>query len=163
MLRMMFGIGRRRTIHIDQSDKDGTSSSSAPTAGNDVVEEAQSDILENWVDWIKRATSIVDNHMVQLQIDSWCVAWRRKVWRYAGRVAAMPADRWAQKAATWCAADDPRSRGRQHRRPKMRWADEIVQFLRHADHDVDITNWMEMAKDASFWGGLEDEFCFHAG
>ena len=163
MLRMLFGIGRKRTRQPAEPESECTTSSSSSTADSGTGQTLVSDTVENWVDWIKRATEIVDNHLDKLHIENWCVAWRRKVWRYAARVASMPAERWALKSVLWPAADDPRARGRRQHRPKKRWADDIVLFLKDAGHNVDATSWVDTAKDSDFWEGLEQGFCDHAG
>ena len=114
--------------------------------------------LEPWIDWIKRVTQQLEAHMNNLQIDSWIVTWRRKVWRYAARVAAMSPDKWASKVLTWRAEEDARARGRRPGRPQLRWSDEINSFLRDRGHHSEGTGWLVHACEHDLWSSLEDIF-----
>eukprot|EP00973_Karenia_brevis_P004692 644076-Karenia_brevis.AAC.1 len=57
--------------------------------------------LESWVEWLKRTTTEAEQHLAKNQIDDWITAWRRRVWRWASRVACLSVERWAYKALNW--------------------------------------------------------------
>ena len=97
--------------------------------------------------------------MAELQIDSWIVTWTRGVWRYAGRLAGMPRDRWTMKAFIWDAAECPRAKGRWQHGPKKRWSSSILHFLPDAGYDVDGAEWLELALDTKRWKNWEKDFC----
>ena len=178
MLRMILGVGRRRTkrvceVDADENDHSGStstssssssssrascSSSSPPNNGSE-QSSSISNTIEPWIDWIKRATAQVEHHMAELNMDSWGITWRRNIWRYAARLAGMPKDRWAVKATTWNAEDCRRARGRRPHGPNKRWNHEILQFLLNAGYDVDGTNWLHVATNHKWWKDMEKEFC----
>lgn len=73
-----------------------------------------------WKDRVKRATAKVVLQLTELQIDSWIVTWRHKVWRYAARLADVPQDRWTIEAANREAAECSKAKRRWQHGPRKR-------------------------------------------
>ena len=180
MLRMILGAGRRRQVRDEESARSASSypcsspsayvaspASSTPPPSSTHPEsvevlpgfEGDNSDLEPWVDWVRRVTHYMDDQMQKLCLDDWCVAWRRRVWRFAARVSLLPADRWACKAASWDPDDHVRRKGRKPHRPKKRWCDDICEFLRSRGVAATPQNWQEFARDRLSWQQWEAEFC----
>ena len=147
MLRMVVGSGRRRTVR----DDGGTTGSGS--------EEDDSDGLEPWPEWIQRTTRAAEAQLERQHLTKWIAAWRKKVWRWAARVAAYSPTRWAWKAMSWQPEMSPRAKGRLPQGQRKRWCDDIVHFLRTKGISTDAETWMQHAADESLWAQLEEEFC----
>ena len=98
---------------------------------------------EDWVDWIRRATQYAETCANKFGTESWVVAQRSRKWRWAGKVARMTPDRWAQLATIW----EPKDGHRRVGRPSKRWS---------VDFDED---WLIQAQDVASWNECEDFFC----
>eukprot|EP00959_Pyramimonas_sp_CCMP1952_P146390 3064559-Pyramimonas_sp.AAC.1 len=56
---------------------------------------------------------------------------RKKVWRWAARVAHHPPNRWTQRAMNWNPSLDESQQGyRKHGGQQKRWDDDIRKFLK---------------------------------
>ena len=100
---------------------------------------------EAWVDYVKRTASLVDTLAAQFGAESWVRIFRRRKWRFAGRLARLSDGRWSKKVLTW----EPESR-RSQQRPRTRWSDPFSQFAGG--------NWMDIACDSEQWKDLEEGF-----
>ena len=141
MLRLMVKTTRRR--HDSQHDDTTT--------------------LEEWPEYIKRATTTAENLLARLQIPSWLTIYFQRKWRWAARVAAQPPTRWTRLSALWQPQlHDRRITSRRQARPHMRWADDLHAFLltieSHPTSSVSTPRWLEAATNQIEWSQLEASF-----
>ena len=163
MLRMILGSGRRRVAPVvdEASSSDVNRQCGHPDVDN-LVKEADDleDGLESWRDWIQRTTHQVEEHLDTLNIESWLHQARRRKWAWAARVVNLPEDRWANRLMKW----NPQlhieglvsRRGRRQARPRARWEDELVAFVRNIVPSGD--HWTTLAMDERRWSDLADAF-----
>ena len=57
------------------------------------------EIGEEWIEYVKRSTAISIERMKAANIPCWIEAHSRMKWRLAMRIASLPDERWAKKAA----------------------------------------------------------------
>ena len=86
---------------------------------------------EDWMEFLKRSTSMAVERMKTAKIPCWIETNRRMKWRLAMRLASLPGERWTKKAAKW----NPRlstkhQTNRPAGRPKKRWEDETNDFFK---------------------------------
>ena len=86
--------------------------------------------------------------------ESWVAAYKRRKWKWASRVANLPAGRPANAAAEWN-AELSSVKGRLAGHPLTRWSDSINYILEH--HDVSLP-WLEAAEDNNLWNSLEEAY-----
>ena len=86
--------------------------------------------------WIRSMTQVTD--IIQTV--------KQKKWSWAGHLARTSDNRWTKLVTEWIPRNGSRHRGRQ----KVRWRDEITNFL-------DVT-WMRKAQDRSEWCQLGEAF-----
>ena len=103
--------------------------------------------VESYVDWLKRVTVKVLATARNSGADSWVTSYRRRKYRFAGKVACCGDDRWSHKLLFW---EPISSRGRRVGRPTARWDDDFTYLMGG--------NWQRVARDTSLWQLLEDEF-----
>ena len=102
---------------------------------------------EDWVDWIRRATDYAEHCLKAHGADSWVVAQRSRKWRWAGKVARMMPDRWAQLVLLW----EPGGGHRRVGRPCRRWSEDLEEFCNDKD-------WILYAQDDKAWQSCEASF-----
>ena len=56
---------------------------------------------EEWIEYMKRSTATAIQRMKAAKIPCWIETHRRMKWRLAMRIASLPDERWAKKAAKW--------------------------------------------------------------
>ena len=113
--------------------------------------------LEEWVNWIIRATEEAVKMMCKFDVLEWVEKAHRRRFRWAGHVARRNDDHWTRQALTWSISGS-RSRGR----PVTRWIDSIRKFIEtvwSSDDEAatDSTFWMILAEDRQSWRNLEDD------
>ena len=91
---------------------------------------------EEWIDYMKRRTTEVEEQMKSAKILCWIEAHRKMKWRLAMRNTSLPEERWSRKAVAW----DPGlistvKTNRPVGRPRKRWEDEINEFLRYKESE----------------------------
>ena len=69
----------------------------------DVNEEIDTSEIEeeDWMEYMKRSTASAVERIVAAKIPCWIETHRRLQWRLAMRMASLPGERWAKKAAKW--------------------------------------------------------------
>ena len=87
----------------------------------------------------------------KLGLEGWVTTCGREKFRWAGRLAALDHETWAFRTLQW----EPALATRKQRRPRRRWIDDIVEFLRVHHFE---SPWHELACDAELWRSLEDGF-----
>ena len=86
---------------------------------------------EDWIEYMKRRTAIAVERMNAAKVPCWLETHRRMKWRLAMRIASLPDQRWAKKAATWNPGLSTKHQtNRPVGRPKKRWEDKINDFLK---------------------------------
>ena len=124
MLRLMVGTPRRRSTSIDQ--------------------DAQ---LEPWPTYIKRATTIAERQLYNLNIDSWPTTFWRRKWRWAHHIATQHHTRWSRLAICWDPLHtDKRQICRRQGHPYKRWDDDITAYIRNIP-ELANDHWMQLAQD----------------
>jgi len=159
MLRMVLGSGRRRLVveTAATSSHDVDSQCDEQVNGETTSDE---DHLETWVDWLKRTTHYIEDHLAKLSIESWVHQARRRIWNWAQHVSSLSDDRWAKQLVIWkpdLHFDGMVLRhGRRRARPRARWDDDISAFLAQCVgyHGP----WMTLAQDTTQWTNLADLF-----
>ena len=76
-------------------------------------------ILEEWVNWIKRATNIARELMEKHGVTDWVDAQISRTQKWAEKLNSMETDRWATRVLRWQPFNN-RNRGR----PLSRWEDQ---------------------------------------
>eukprot|EP00973_Karenia_brevis_P023276 3205690-Karenia_brevis.AAC.1 len=129
MLRCMVRVGRRTIaysnehgelskVDVGECSEDSTeetdSNCDTSTSGQDVEHE-----LENYVDWIRRATHIAENAMSKAKVEDWVSKQRRLKWSWAGHIARRQDHRWSSEVLTWTVTGGYRMPGH----PVRRWQD----------------------------------------
>ena len=110
--------------------------------------------LEEWVDWIKRATHFAEDILRQSVWESWVLSQRRRKWRWAGRVARLNDNRWTQQVLLW----EPQTGKRRVGRPCLRWAEVITSFFDSFER-MSGSDWFLYAQSPEDWKALEDQCC----
>ena len=153
---------RALVVDADTNSSNDVESHCADELGETIMQEdaEQEDLLEPWVDWLRRTTRSVEEHLDKLKIESWVHQARRRKWNWAARVANMSDDRWTKRLLMWRPElhfDGFASRaGRRQARPKTRYDDELSsfvhKFLNFHEH------WTVIAQNAFAWSQLADRF-----
>ena len=126
--------------------------SNPANSSSNSTDQSEATILEPWIDWIRRATRYAEDQLARLKIDSWVTTYRRRKWRYAGKLANEVEDCWTKSALDWTPGG-----ARKVGRPKLRWADDISKCLEKVFGTRG--NWQSVAKVApDAWSQVEEEF-----
>ena len=86
MLRAIFGQGRRRIERTTESASAQENGDSEEDGDNGTLEEDDKDLLEPWVEWIRRVTHNVENNLKRLNIKTWVEQGRKRKWRFAAEL-----------------------------------------------------------------------------
>ena len=114
--------------------------------------------LEEWVDWIIRATEVAEQAMRAFEVPDWVDEVQKRRFRWAGHVARRNDGRWTREVLTW-SIEGSRSRGR----PLTRWTDSLRDFFASIratsdEESHDNAFWMIIAEDRSTWQALENQY-----
>ena len=164
MLRMIIQIPRRMIQEPDSEESESTSHQSNMQRPDELSEES----LEPWHEWIQRSTHEAEQRMQKLQMKDWVHIQRQRKWRWAGKIATKAQDSWILRALTW----DPSPhmgvlKSRNVGRPKMRWTDDIKQYLWLQLHQTTPlpsinprldNSWLHHAEDEIKWKQLEEGY-----
>ena len=155
MLRMVLGSGRRRARQPAHAADSSATTDSSSNAESSIVDDS----LVPWQDWIRRTTREAEAQLNKYDLTDWTVAWRRKVWQWAGRAARFDKTRWAWRALIWQPSTSLRAKGRRPAGLRKRWSDDIVHFLKAKGLETCHANWFQCAVGADQWQAWEEEFC----
>jgi hypothetical protein len=164
MLRMIFQMPRRRVA----VESDTETSEGAEQHGQISTDVNTDESLEPWQEWIRRSTHEVEHRMGRLKMEDWVTLRKRRKWRWAHKIATTIHETWGPLVLKW----DPSPhlgvfRNRNTGRPKLRWADDIKQYVYRKIHGTTPTQsinprfdnaWLEYARNASHWKQLEDGY-----
>ena len=106
---------------------------------------------EDWLDWIRRATSIAEACLKRAGIDDWVAAQRRRKFKWAGHVARRTDGRWGTLILDWTPSGT-----RRVGRPKKRWTDSLVEYF--SSSDMGDHAWRYVACDRASWYEHEAAF-----
>ena len=157
MLRMISGAKRRM---VQRSTDEHESETTDDKAEVDDMDEDE--VLEPWVDWVKRTTRTIEGEMNKLNIKNWVHQARARKWNYAKRLMTHDESRWTRVALDWNpelhfdgtsfrSIQGSRAQGRPH----TRWSDELANFMTSMELE---TTWMELAKQTRIWDELKTTF-----
>ena len=153
------GTGRKKAVEIREEgkkEKEGASEASSIRGGARGRGErggGGKEEGESWVDWIKRATKIGEDHLKKLKIEDWITRSRVLKWRWAGHIARRTDNRWSTALLLW----EPEGGKRRVGHPKARWRDDMDNFIKQ--YMVGQTfDWYLIAQDRDSWASLEDEY-----
>ena len=160
MLRMILGQGRRR----NQGRSDPTNDNQKSEDSGDDFEEAADDpedVLEPWIDWIRRVTHNAEENLQRLKIRTWIEQARKRKWRFAADLFSSSGDRkWSHIALQWNPQvhfDAPRPAARRKpTRPNLRWTDELRNYAK--EHLRPEQEWNDVCADPDFWKNHEHDF-----
>jgi len=147
MLRAALGA-KRRIIASSASSVDSVFSASSKSG------DEQN--LEPWPEFLKRTAKMVDAQLQNTRLDDWCTLWRKRQWRWAGKLIQQSHHKWSFKALFWEPVVDCTNGCRRSRaRPRKRWDEDIKSFLHSQGKDGP---WREVAASPNDWRALEDNF-----
>eukprot|EP00973_Karenia_brevis_P092470 12412566-Karenia_brevis.AAC.1 len=93
MLRIIVKVGRRIVTNRTEEGQEQTADFESLSQGN-TDEESSADEsssvepeLENYVDWIRRATGVAESAMSKASLEDWVTTQRRWKWKWAGHAA----------------------------------------------------------------------------
>ena len=148
----MLGSGRRRVTGNDDPEisLDDSERSSASSDENSDHE----DVLESWVDWIRRVTHEAEDLLHKVGGKDWVAEQCRRKWSWAGHVARCTDGKWSTMLLEWCPTG-ARTAGR----PCTRWSDCILEFVSgFFSCTVGCNQWIDLANDRETWQNLQEEF-----
>ena len=106
---------------------------------------------------MKRTARLVESKMAAAHLEDWIVLWRRRQFRWAGKVVRDDRHKWSYIALMW----DPLLHGssfcgRSQARPRKRWDTDFRNFA------VAVlgggANWIDKASSKDKWNELEQAF-----
>ena len=81
------------------SDKDQDSDVSFQEDKDEAIDTTEKE--EDWIEYIKRNTKEVEEHMKPMKILWWIETHRRLKWKMARRIVSIPKERWTKKIFDW--------------------------------------------------------------
>ena len=109
--------------------------------------------LEDWVDFIRRATGVAEEALAKVKLEDWIAGQRRRKWRWAGHVARRNDNRWSNKMLHCIELEGRRPQGH----PKTRWRDAIESFV-GSQTTCSRRDWTTLAQNGDAWKSFEDKF-----
>jgi hypothetical protein len=161
MLRAILGQGRRRMERTTGNTSAQENGDSEEDGDHETPEEDDGDLLEPWVEWIRRVTHNVENNLKRLNIKTWMEQARKRKWRFAAELySGRGEQKWTHLARQW----NPQlhydgTRPTAHRnptRPNLRWTDELHNFVRDNVRPEQV--WSEVCSNPEFWTTHESNF-----
>jgi hypothetical protein len=146
MLRMVLNAKRR----VLSTTTDGNSSSTD--------DSSETDHLEPWPDFLKRTAKWTEEQLEKADIEEWSVQWRRRKWKWALRLANTAHDKWSVAATKWQPLVHSKYLcGRRQARPKRRWEQDFVDFLKSARPE-ESQDFLKVAQEGKWWLSHADSF-----
>ena len=91
----------------DEDEKDQTANHSDQDSDISFMKDTDEEIdtgeieEEDWIEYMKRSTATAVDRMKTAKVPCWIATRRRMKWRLAMKIASLPYERWAKKAAEW--------------------------------------------------------------
>ena len=150
MMRAILGMKRR--VVASSADSGSSDLSSNSLAESDASEGD----LEPWSEFLKRAAKTVECRISAAKQEEWLTQWRRRQWRWAGKLMRTDVHKWSQKVMKWSPLlHGKKSVYRAQSRPLKRWDTDLSDFM--TDQTIDGT-WQDVAQDVSKWATYEARF-----
>jgi hypothetical protein len=130
----------RRKEKTSTSTSDSSSTRSSGTCDDD---------LEDWVDWIKRATGIAEQKTNKSGVEDWVNEQAKRKFLWAGHVARRDDGRWNEKLLHWWPEGE---RSREH--PKRRWSDVFDAYF----EEIGRGEWLLYTGNRPSWAELAENF-----
>ena len=153
MLRWIVGVGRKRRSQAEDATADSSSDEEEPEPLDEDEAQEETVDVENWVEYVRRATGIAEEQLKNTRLEDWVAGQRRRKWRWAGHTARRLDGRWSQNILHCTDFPGRRPRGR----PKTRWRDSIEQLV-ESNTEQSGKEWEALAQDSEAWKALEDKF-----
>ena len=121
----------------------------------------EENVLEPWVDWIRRVTHTAEANLQRLKIMTWVEQARKRKWRFAAQLFSGSGDqKWSNLVLHWdpqvhSDAVRPNAR-RKPTRPNLRWTDELRTYVK--DRLRPVREWNDVYPDPDFWKTHEHNF-----
>ena len=148
MLRMVLNTKRARLVVV--------TSESSLSGDEEDIEEI--DTLEPWPEFLKRTAVWTEEQLKKARQGEWLDSWRKRQWIWACKLVSADAEKWSAIATTWQPLlHSSCPRGRAQARPKKRWDEDIVSFVRHTLPD-NHGDWSTQAKNKDEWMKHVDKF-----
>ena len=148
MLRMIIG-SKRHTKPPSQS------SSSDSEIGIADVDDPDP-VMEPWPEYLKRTARLTEEKLQDVGLNEWADQWRRRQWKYAGKLCSQQEHTWAFKLLKCEPFIHSAKHGsRAQSRPKKRWREDIDSFLQSLNSEYTME---KLAKNKKEWHRLESEF-----
>ena len=122
-------------------------------------EEGETSVdLEPWPDFLRRTAQLADAQLEHAGVSQWAIEWRRRKWKWAAELGDTNNLKWSATSTKWqplvhsggpCA--------RRQARPKKRWDQDLVDFLRHELPDC-AEEWREVAQNKLHWESMAEDF-----
>lgn len=112
MLRKIVQTGRKL---IRKEERTESRSSSTSASEDSSTEDGDHRIVEDYVDWIKRATEMAEGATKKARVTDWVTEQARRKFLWAGHVARRKDGRWDERLLNWL-LEGKRQRGRPKRR-----------------------------------------------
>ena len=110
--------------------------------------------IEDYVEWVQRATREVEKTMAAHGIKDWVGQQRLRLWQWAGKVARMKDSRWTHEILHWELLG-----GRPQGRPRTRWLDQFLPFVEHKlERQLQEGEWMHIAADTNLWSSWQEDY-----
>lgn len=151
MLRWMVGVRRRPKEETSDTDDSTTTTDEGEERSDD--DSAEDIYGESWVDWIRRATNIAEEHLKNTRLEDWVCGQRKRLFRWAGHVARRSDGRWSYRLLGWRPIGGKRTVGH----PRRRWADVLNEHFAK-EHGLEPGSWELIAQDRATWASLEYDF-----
>ena len=153
MLRMVLNA-KRRILTPEPSS--ATDVEADKDDGED--EYSEPDELEPWQEFLQRTARWTEEQLDKANLQQWTVQWRRRKWAWAAKLLDKDNHKWSAVATKWqplLHTDGPC--GRRHARPKRRWEQDFVDYLRVACPS-ELRHWHELAADQNWWESHSETF-----
>jgi hypothetical protein len=156
MLRMILGAKRKKMPNPVETESDRSNEEERPSSTSNSVEMDEDEILEPWPDFLRRTARLVESKMEAAGLEEWLVTWRRRQWRFAGKLVRDNKHKWSYIALQWDPQLHSRARcGRAQGRPRKRWEQDLIDFtFSRATPGC----WKIDAEDSHKWAALEKGF-----
>ena len=112
-------------------------------------DEAQ--LVEPWVDYVKRSTHIAEMWRNRANVSDWIVAQRRRKWAWAGHCARRDDDRWSHMILLYTPASQ-----RLPGRPCRTWVDTLEELVEEKFGEG--VSWLGLAANREAWKELGSAF-----
>ena len=107
---------------------------------------------------MRRTAQWTEQQLEKAGLKQWTVQWKARKWRWAAALLQSENSKWSAKATLWQPElHSSALRGRRQARPKKRWEQDFVDYIRNILPEADST-WQDLAKDRQWWLAETEKF-----